>query len=123
MADRCMRRMQKKKNPEKKKKNAFKIARAQLVQIQKNNDIVQLHTLFVQLFVHRLQLSTHHISAEEISTFLATAQFSDETVAQWQEFFSQLLQGTFYKNAYDEKAVAQLCKQAVQWLDKLEEKL
>ena len=87
----------------------------------KNHEVIALHPLFIDLFVHLKVESLGVIKEEMIERYLKKKGFSDELVAQWKIFYTKLLHVSFDRS--EKKNDTLLFDEALLWLARLKEKI
>jgi BatD DUF11 like domain len=101
--------------------NAFRLASAALKKARKEQDILQVHELFITLFANKFAKLSTEITDEFMNTCLKKAP--PVIINEWESYFNELLQGKFGYQEYSSKKKEELFDRADQWLKQLQELL
>lgn len=85
----------------------------------KNNDVMILHSIFMNLFMQLQVFSAGRIHHEMIEQYLLNKGFSDPLIEQWKQFYHKISQASFTR--YNKKNNDQLFQEALVWLQRLKE--
>lgn len=100
---------------------AFKHARSRLLKIKAKKSTDRLYDVFIELFARRYKLSQASVSHDWIQDLLQKKGFSEQIRTEWDLFFNALAEQAFFAQGheYDQEQL----QRALQWLDRLQEKL
>jgi len=85
----------------------------------KNNDVIALYSMFMNLFIQLKVFSAGRIHHEMIEQYLKNKGFSDVLITQWKQFYHKISQASFTR--YNKKNNDQLFQEALVWLQRLKE--
>ncbi len=101
--------------------SAFKMARKELKQAQKNDSTKrELYDIFMRLFARRARCAINEMSEERMSEQLTTGGCPPHLLTQWEDFFRKCSEYAFFMHA---KESTNLYGQAEQWLVRLHDYL
>lgn len=103
-----------------KKKRAFVTARTQLKQAEKKSDTSILYQIFIHLFADRFDIPAAELTQDMIKKRMIDAGFSEKTCQDWDMFFVQVQEYSFFKTGVHDTVIFIL---AQKWLDELEKKI
>lgn len=103
-----------------KQRFAFKQARKKIQESARKGLSRNIHTIFIELFAHRLQCAPSIVSQEVIDQALRRAGFSDEDMRSWEQFYTRMYESAFFESSDARIDSDSLFKDAADWVTKLE---
>ena len=106
-----------------KQRFAFKQARKKIDESSRQGLGRNIHTIFIELFAHRLQCAPSIVSQDIIDQALRRAGFSDEDMRSWEQFYTRMYERAFFESDFAQPDKDSLFKDADEWVKKLERAL
>lgn len=101
------------------KKYAHAHAYKSLVSAEKRKAYHELYPIFVELFASRSESSIPECSDDTIITLLRVRGLSQDDVASWQRFFTDIMRLAYAGSGQQSKATNDIIKRSYEWLERL----
>ena len=98
------------------RKKACKNARKQIIKL---NDNKFIYSIFIELFAFLNNQSSSSLVITTIDDYLIGLGFSDYDIKEWHIFFASATHAAYAQS--NKNKIHELCRMAIQWIDRLEE--
>lgn len=107
------------REPLSRKKNAHARAYKAVADVEKRKAYHELYPIFVELFASRTESSIPECSDDAIITILRERGMSQDEVAAWQRFFTDIMRLAYAGAGQQSKVTHDIIKRSYEWLDRL----
>jgi hypothetical protein len=101
------------------KKNAHARAYKAVASVEKRKAYHELYPIFVELFASRTDSSIPECSDDAIITYLRQHGMSEDDVAAWQRFFTDIMRLAYAGAGQQSKVTHDIIKRSYEWLNRL----
>jgi hypothetical protein len=101
------------------KKNAHARAYKAVADVEKRKAYHELYPIFVELFASRTESSIPECSDDAIITVLRERGMSEDEVAAWQRFFTDIMRLAYAGAGQQSKVTNDIIKRSYEWLNRL----
>lgn len=107
-------------NQFKKSGSSYSIARTKIKLAHQTKNYSSFYTTFINLLASRMGIEPSAVTPENIQNMFIQTGLSRDALNDWQHFFSQIAELSFYNPQYDQIFYNHLTENALYWIDVLE---